>query len=88
MGIWEQDLQPETLLAVPELYIYGQKDKGLNLWNYTRWMFHAACQGLICWYGVWAGYGWIVPSGRDNTLYALGQLAFSVGVLWINWKLL
>lgn len=88
MGIWEQDLQPETLLAVPELYIYGQKDMGLNLWNYTRWMFHAACQGVICWYGVWAGYGWIVPSGRDNTLYALGQLAFSVGVLWINWKLL
>lgn len=88
MGIWEQDLQPETLLAVPELYMYGQKDMALNLWNYTRWMFHAACQGVICWYGVWAGYGWIVPSGRDNTLYALGQLAFTVGVLWINWKLL
>lgn len=88
MGIWEQDLQPETLLAVPELYAYGQKDMGLNMWNYVRWMFHGACQGMICWYGVWAGYGWIVPSGRDNTLYALGQLAFSVGVLWINWKLL
>ena len=88
MGIWEQDLQPETLLAVPELYVYGQRNMGLNFWNYTRWMFHAACQGIICWYGVWAGYGWIVPSGRDNGLYALGQLAFSVGVLWINWKLL
>lgn len=88
MGIWEQDLQAETLLAVPELYVYGQRNMGLNLWNYTRWMFHAACQGIICWYGVWAGYGWIVPSGRDDGLYALGQLAFTVGVLWINWKLL
>jgi len=87
MGIWEQDLQAETLLAVPELYIYGQRNMGLNLANYTRWMFHAACQGVACWYGVWAGYGWIVPSGRDNTLYALGNLAFTVGVLWINWKL-
>lgn len=88
MGIWEQDLQAETLLAVPELYVYGQRNMGLNIRNYGRWMFHAACQGVITWYGVWAGYGWIVPSGRDNTLYALGQLVFSVGVLWINWKLL
>ena len=88
MGIWEQDLQAETLLAVPELYVFGQRNMGLNIRNYTRWMFHAACQGVIVWYGVWAGYGWIVPSGRDNTLYALGQLTFSVGVLWINWKLL
>ena len=88
MGIWEQDLQAETLLAVPELYVYGQRNMGLNVWNYIRWMFHAACQGVATWYGVWAGYGWIVPSGRDDTLYALGQLVFSVGVLWINWKLL
>lgn len=88
MGIWEQDLRAETLLAIPELYVYGQRNMGLNLWNFVRWMFLAAVEGVICWYGVWAGYGWIVPSGRDNTLYPLGQLAFTVGVLWINWKLL
>lgn len=88
MGVWEQDLRAETLLAVPELYVYGQRNMGLNPWNFTRWMFLAAVEGIICWYGVWAGYGWIVPQGRDNTLYALGQLNFTVGVLWINWKLL
>lgn len=88
MGIWEQDLQANTLLAIPELYIYGQRNMGLNVWNFIRWMFLAAVEGVICWYGIWAGYGWIVPSGRDNTLYPLGQLAFTVGVLWINWKLL
>lgn len=88
MGIWEQDLQAETLLAVPELYAYGQRSKGLNLANYTRWMLHAACQGVAAWYGVWAGYGMVaVPSDRDPGLYALGQLAFTVGILWINWKL-
>ncbi|KAF4123912.1 Magnesium-transporting ATPase (P-type) [Geosmithia morbida] len=87
MGIWEQDLQAETLLAVPELYAYGQRNRGLNLWNYTRWMFHAACQGVLVWYGVWAGYGYFVPSNGDPGLYALGQLTFSVGILWINWKL-
>lgn len=88
MGIWEQDLQADTLLAIPELYVYGQRNMGLNVWNFIRWMFLAAVEGVICWYGVWAGYGWIVPSGRDNTLYPLGQLAFTVGVMWINWKLL
>lgn len=88
MGIWEQDLSAETLLAVPELYVYGQRNMGLNTWKYVRWMFLAAVEGVIAWYGVWAGYGWISPSARDEGLYALGTLAFTVGVLWINWKLL
>ncbi|KFG87700.1 P-type ATPase [Metarhizium anisopliae] len=87
MGIWEQDLSAETLLAVPELYVYGQRNMGLNAWKYARWMFLAAVEGVIAWYGVWAGYGWISPTARDEGLYALGTLAFTVGVLWINWKL-
>lgn len=88
MGIWEQDLSAETLLAVPELYVYGQRDMGLNAWKYVRWMFLAAVEGVIVWYGVWAGYGWITPLARDEGLYALGSLVFTAGVLWINWKLL
>ncbi|TWU74553.1 hypothetical protein ED733_006234 [Metarhizium rileyi] len=87
LGIWEQDLSADTLLAVPELYVYGQRNMGLNTWKYVRWMFLAAVEGVIAWYGVWAGYGWISPAGRDEGLYALGTLAFTVGVLWINWKL-
>ncbi|TVY70032.1 putative phospholipid-transporting ATPase DNF3 [Fusarium oxysporum f. sp. cubense] len=87
MGIWEQDLSAETLLAVPELYVYGQRNQGLNIWKFGRWMLLGAIEGVVCWYGVWAGYGWITPAARDQGLYALGTLAFSVGVLWINWKL-
>ncbi|KAI1031793.1 hypothetical protein LB504_000959 [Fusarium proliferatum] len=87
MGIWEQDLSAETLLAVPELYVYGQRNQGLNIWKFGRWMLLGAIEGVICWYGVWAGYGWITPAARDQGLYALGTLVFSVGVLWINWKL-
>ncbi|KAF7562215.1 hypothetical protein G7046_g1929 [Stylonectria norvegica] len=87
MGIWEQDLSAETLLAIPELYIYGQRNMGLNVWKYLRWMLLAAVEGVVAWYGIWAGYGWISPSARDESLYALGTLTFSVGVLWINWKL-
>ncbi|KAG4265734.1 hypothetical protein FPRO06_01014 [Fusarium proliferatum] len=87
MGIWEQDLSAETLLAVPELYVYGQRNQGLNIWKFGRWMLLGAIEGVICWYGVWAGHGWITPAARDQGLYALGTLVFSVGVLWINWKL-
>lgn len=87
MGIWEQDLRAETLLAIPELYVYGQRDMGLNVWKYLRWMLLAAIEGVAAWYGVWAGYGWITPGAKDEGLYALGMLAFTVGVLWINWKL-
>ncbi|KAF4454999.1 hypothetical protein F53441_2560 [Fusarium austroafricanum] len=87
MGIWEQDLSAETLLAVPELYVYGQRNQGLNIWKFGRWMLLGAIEGVICWYGVWAGHGWITPAARDQGLYALGTLTFSVGVLWINWKL-
>ncbi|KFA49144.1 hypothetical protein S40293_06163 [Stachybotrys chartarum IBT 40293] len=87
MGVWEQDLRPETLLAVPELYIYGQRNEGLNFWKFFRWMALGAAEGVIVWYGIWAGYGRIVPGALDPGLYALGTLAFTVGVLWINWKL-
>ncbi|KAI9171488.1 Phospholipid-transporting ATPase [Paramyrothecium foliicola] len=87
MGIWEQDLRAETLLAVPELYVYGQRNMGLNFWKFLRWMFLGAAEGLIAWYGVWGGYGWTVPGARDPGIYALGTLAFTTGVLWINWKL-
>ncbi|KAM3498512.1 hypothetical protein MY10362_008171, partial [Beauveria mimosiformis] len=87
MGIWEQDLRAETLLAIPELYVYGQRDMGLNIWKYARWMLLAAIEGVMAWYGVWAGYGWIHPRARDEGVYALGTLTFTTGVMWINWKL-
>ena len=88
MGIWEQDLRAETLLAVPELYVFGQRNLGLNLWKYLRWMLLGAIEGVITWYALWAGYGWFAVGVLDEGLYAFGQLAFTVGVLWINWKLL
>lgn len=88
MGIWEQDLSAETLLAMPELYTYGQRNIGLNAWKYLRWMLLAAIEGVAAWYLVWAGYSWLQPNVLDHGLYAIGTLAFTVGILWINWKLL
>ncbi|PHH88534.1 hypothetical protein CDD83_7414 [Cordyceps sp. RAO-2017] len=88
MGIWEQDLRAETLLAVPELYVYGQRDLGLNMSKYLRWMFLACVEGVIVFHGAWAGYGLIEPGIRDSGLYPLGTLVFTLAVFWINWKLL
>ncbi|KYK58585.1 P-type ATPase [Drechmeria coniospora] len=87
MGVWEQDLSAETLLAIPELYVHGQRNMGLNIWKYTRWMVLAAVEGILVWYAVVAGYGRITPGPRDEGLYALGTLIFTIGILWINWKL-
>jgi phospholipid-translocating ATPase len=87
-GIWEQDLSDQTLLAVPELYVYGQKNKGLNAWKFIGWMTAAAAEGIGVWFAVWAGYGGVLGMVQDEGLYALGDLAFTVGVIWINSKLL
>ncbi|KAK3935563.1 hypothetical protein QBC46DRAFT_397213 [Diplogelasinospora grovesii] len=86
-GIWEQDLKAETLLAVPELYVFGQRDRGLNIPKYIAWMFGGAAEGVLVWFLCWALYGGLTPV-RDNGLFALGNLVFSVAIMWINWKLM
>lgn len=87
MGIFEQDLRAETLLAIPELYVYGQKNLGLNLPDYILWIIGATAQGMIVWLVAWAAYGFNNAMG-DNGLFAFGDLIFSLGIIWTNWKLL
>lgn len=86
-GIWEQDLAAETLLAVPELYVFGQRDQGLNLAKYAGWMAAAVAEGVFVWFACWAGYGFL-GQVRDEGLFALGDLVFSVAIMWTNLKLL
>lgn len=89
-GVWEQDLSQETLLSVPELYVYGQRGEALNLSRYMGWMIGAAVEGILTFYGCWAGYGYFGQAGgsRDQGLFALGDLVFTVCIVWTNWKLL
>ncbi|KAJ3240658.1 hypothetical protein HDU81_003242 [Chytriomyces hyalinus] len=51
VGMFEKDLNRSTLLAVPELYRYGQENKGFNFRVQIRWllqgMFHAVISVLI-----------------------------------------
>lgn len=54
---------------------------------YIAWMIHGAANGIIVWFVIYATYG---PSNvmSDRGLFALGDLAFSLGILWTNWKCL
>jgi len=86
-GIFEQDLSAETLLAVPELYGYGQQSKGFDMWKYTWWMLMAAFESQLIWWLTYSLFG-VVPITDDQSLFAIGNLAFSVCVVFINVKLL
>jgi phospholipid-translocating ATPase len=50
-------------------------------------MVGAAAEGVLVWFLCWALYGGLSPV-RDGGLFALGNLVFSVNVVWINLKLL
>ncbi|KAL8411942.1 hypothetical protein RB596_001260 [Gaeumannomyces avenae] len=86
-ALWEQDLSAATLLAVPELYFFGQRDLGLSTSKYLGWMIGGVFEGLVTFFGCIAGAG-IYNIVGDKGLYAVGNLAFSVAMMWTNWKLL
>ena len=86
-GIFEQDLSAETLLAVPELYTYGQRNEGLNLPKYVMWMAMATVQGMLVWFIPCVLYGQHNVMG-DNGTFAIGDLCFSLAIMWTNTKLL
>lgn len=87
-GVWEQDLKSETLMAVPELYVYGQRGKGLNMRRFGIWILGAAMEGVGVFYLCWVLYGGLGDAVvKDGGLYALGNLVFSVCIMWINMKL-
>ncbi|KAL7934134.1 hypothetical protein V8C35DRAFT_46671 [Trichoderma chlorosporum] len=87
LGIFDRDLQPATLLSVPELYTFGQQRKGFNLLQYLGWMSMAVAESVVTFYFMLEAYESILFT-EDNGLYAMGTICFSVGVIFINVKLL
>jgi len=57
LGMFEQDLQASTLLAVPELYRRGQHNGSFNLKKYAWWNFMALVDAFIIYYFVHLAYG-------------------------------
>ncbi|ORY71498.1 uncharacterized protein BCR38DRAFT_331668 [Pseudomassariella vexata] len=86
-GIFDKDLRASTLLAVPELYTYGQRNQGFNFKKYLAWVFMACIETVIIYMVVWAIYDDILFTS-DNSLFAMGQLVFTICVVFINIKML
>lgn len=87
-GIFERDLSAETLLAVPELYTFGQRNKGFNFKQYLGWMFMGVSESVIIYYIVHCLYAVASHWPVFTDLYAVGTLDFSLAVVFINIKLM
>ncbi|RFU28847.1 hypothetical protein B7463_g7490, partial [Scytalidium lignicola] len=87
LGVFEQDLDASTLLAVPELYVQGQQNRGFNLKKYFAWMFMAASEATVIYFMMYGLFGMSLFT-RDNSLFAIGDLCFTSAVVFIGTKLL
>lgn len=87
LGMFEQDLKAETLLAVPELYTYGQKNLAFNFRKYVWWMVMAVVEAVFIYYAIYGTYLSTLFT-NDTSLYAMGTLAFTDCVVFINVKML
>ena len=84
IGMFDKDLKPATLIAVPELYSKGRLYQAFNLRVFLTWMVLATLQSVGVEFLSW--YIWGFTGLRDNTTFALGSLVFSVLVIIINAK--
>ncbi|CUM62818.1 uncharacterized protein PRCAT00000376001 [Priceomyces carsonii] len=84
VGMFDKDLKPSTLLAVPELYAKGRLYKAFNLKVFIIWMFLAALQSVGISFMTY--YVWGFSALRDNTTFPLGTLVFGALVFIINAK--
>lgn len=87
LGIFERDLNASTLLAVPELYVKGQRNESFNIKNYLGWMFMASSSSMVIYFLMFGLYGEAVFT-RDESVLAMGQMCFTVAIIFINTKML
>ncbi|AMD21714.1 HFL142Wp [Eremothecium sinecaudum] len=84
IGMFEKDLKPMTLLAVPELYSLGRLSQAFNMFMFLRWMLAAAANSVLICFLSW--YCWGFTSLSDNTLYPMGTIIYTAIVILINVK--
>ncbi|ANB11495.1 aminophospholipid-translocating P4-type ATPase DNF3 [Sugiyamaella lignohabitans] len=85
IGIFEKDLEPATLIAVPELYAKGQQNQAFGLLIFLGWMVIAASQSVMVSFLTYYLYGF--HAIVDNTLYPLGVISFTSIIILICTKL-
>ncbi|KAK0383760.1 hypothetical protein NLU13_9671 [Sarocladium strictum] len=87
LGIFEKDLQQDTLMALPELYTFGQEGRGFNFTQYFGWAIQGVVGSFIIFYFMKIPYENALYDD-DTSLYAMGVACFTVAVIFINIKLL
>ncbi|KAG0298402.1 hypothetical protein BGZ98_000214 [Dissophora globulifera] len=90
VGMFEQDLKASTLLLVPELYTYGQRNCGFSLATYSTWMFAAVCQAIAAlmvplWIAGAIGKFGVEPD--DEALFSMGLGVYTTIVLVVTFKI-
>ncbi|KAF2851337.1 phospholipid-translocating P-type ATPase [Plenodomus tracheiphilus IPT5] len=86
MGVFEKDLSAVTLLAVPELYVIGQRNGGFNVRVYLWWMFMASAEAMVVYFtmlGLYAQAKWT----SDDSIYPMGMVTYTVVVVLIAVKM-
>jgi phospholipid-translocating ATPase len=86
LGIFEKDLLPQTLIAVPELYTKGQRNGGFNFKIFLAWIFMASTEAVMVFFLMLGLYGQAIFTD-DQGLYALGSLTFTACIILISMKL-
>ncbi|KAM7218919.1 hypothetical protein V8F06_005655 [Rhypophila decipiens] len=86
-GIFEKDLSAATLLAVPELYSFGQKNKAFNIKLYIGWMLMAVIESVLIFNATYYIYTVLSVPPIHVDLYAVGTMAFTLCVVFINIKM-
>lgn len=84
IGMFEKDLKPMTLLAVPELYTMGQKCQAFNLKIFLVWMLTAAGISVLITFLNFEIWGFTAQS--DNSIYPIGVINFTSICFLINVK--
>ncbi|KAK5993921.1 putative phospholipid-transporting ATPase DNF3 [Cladobotryum mycophilum] len=85
LGIFDRDLQASTLLAVPELYTFGQQGRGFGFAMYFGWAIMAVAASVTTFYFTWAAYRLAI---FDGDIFTMGSICFFVGVMFTNFKIL
>ncbi|KAF8542184.1 hypothetical protein BDD12DRAFT_826043 [Trichophaea hybrida] len=85
IGIFEKDLAASTLLAVPELYNYGQLNRGFSFRIYFGWMLLGVSQSMLAYFLMYRLYAPRLMV--DQSVFAMGCLTFSVCVTVISSKI-
>lgn len=85
IGMFDKDLKPSTLLAVPELYATGRMYKAFNLKIFLYWIALAAFQSVGVSFLAYISWGF--SALRDNSSLPLGTLVFYTLVIVINTKI-